>query len=88
MSLRASVDLNLTPLQDNYSQPIKDFILRLRNCDFEVIETPLSTQIYGPYDALMAFLTEEIKEVFENQNSVVLHLKIFNKDRSHYQADF
>ncbi|MCY3997826.1 MAG: thiamine-binding protein [Flavobacteriaceae bacterium] len=88
MSLRASVDLNLTPLQNNYSQSIKDFIIKLRNSDFKVIETPLSTQIYGPYDELMTFLTQEIKEVFESQKSVVLHLKIFNKDRSHYQADF
>lgn len=88
MSLRASVDLNLTPLQNDYSQPIKDFILQLRNSDFQVIETPLSTQIYGPYDELMAFLPKEIKKVFENQTSVVLHVKIFNKDRSNYKADF
>ncbi len=88
MSLRASVDLNLTPLQNNYSQSIKDFIIKLRNSDFQVIETPLSTQIYGPYDELMRFLTKEIKAVFENQPSVVLHIRIFNKDRSNYQADF
>jgi len=88
MALQTSVDLNLTPLQNNYAQPIKDFILKLRNSKFEVIETPLSTQIYGPYDELMTFLTKEIKEIFESQNAVVIHMKVFNKDRSNYRADF
>lgn len=88
MSLNVSIDLNLTPLQEDYAQTIKDFILHLRNSGFQIIETPLSTQIYGPYDEVMKFLTQEIKEVFLINKSVVLHMKLFNKDRGNYRANF
>jgi uncharacterized protein YqgV (UPF0045/DUF77 family) len=42
-----SVELTLTPLQDDYEPLIKDFIKSLRDSDFKIIETPLSTQVYG-----------------------------------------
>ena len=88
MSLNVSIDLNLTPLQEDYAQTIKDFISHLRNSGFQIIETPLSTQIYGPYDEVMEYLTQEIREVFLTDKSVVLHMKVFNKDRGNYRADF
>ena len=42
-----SVELTLTPLKDDYESVIKDFIKSLRKSEFKIIETPLSTQIYG-----------------------------------------
>ena len=40
-----SVELTLSPLQDNYEQPIIDFIKKLRDSGLKTLENPLSTQI-------------------------------------------
>ena len=65
--MKISVELTLTPLADAYAPAIKDFIMRLRSSSFDLRETPLSTQIYGEYDVLMPFLTQEIKTTFESR---------------------
>ncbi len=86
--MKISVELTLSPLQDNFEEPIITFIKKLRASDFELRENPLSTQIYGEYDALMAFLTKEVKEVFSLMNNGVLFMKIVSSDRSDYEPDF
>lgn len=86
--MNISVELTLTPLTSDYAPVIKDFILRLRSSNFVINETPLSTQVYGDYDALMPFLTQEIKTVFGSESGVLLHIKMFNSDRSQYVPDF
>ena len=59
-----SVELTLTPLKDDYEYVIKDFIKSLRKSEFKIIETPLSTQIYGNYKELMSFLNDNIYHTF------------------------
>ena len=59
--MKISVELTLMPLQHDFETPIIDFIKRLRNSKFKVLENPMSTQIYGDYDELMPYLTNEIK---------------------------
>ena len=86
--MKISVELTLSPLQDNFEEPIIAFIKKLRASDFDLIENPLSTQIYGEYDALMSFLTKEVKEVFSLLNNGVLFMKIVSSDRSNYEPDF
>ena len=86
--MKISVELTLTPLADAYAPAIKDFIMRLRSSSFDLRETPLSTQIYGEYDALMPFLTQEIKTTFESDTGVLLHIKMFNTDRNQYVPNF
>lgn len=86
--MKISVELTLTPLQDNFEAPIIDFIKKLRTSGFAVLENPLSTQIYGDYDALFPFLTKEIKTTFEAQENVLLHMKIVKSDRSDYEPHF
>lgn len=86
--MQISVELALTPLQDDFETPIKDFIRDLRSSGFTVFETPLSTQVYGDYDQLMEFLTEEIKEIFQNLDHVLMTMKIVKSNRSDYAADF
>ena len=49
------------------------------------MENPLSTQIYGDYNHLMSYLTGEIKTVFEEEENVVLIMKIVKSDRSNYE---
>lgn len=86
--MKVSIDLTLSPLQDDYETHVINFIKALRNSDFTVLENPLSTQIYGDFDTLMPFLNEQIKASFENQNICVLTMKIVKTDRSHYEPHF
>ena len=86
--MKISVELTLSPLQDDFEAPIKKFIKTLRASGFRVIENPLSTQIYGDYDKVMEFLTEEIRESFLAIDHVVLTMKLVKSDRSDYAADF
>ena len=86
--MKISVELTLSPLQDDFEAPIKKFIKTLRGSGFRVIENPLSTQVYGDYDKVMEFLTEEIRESFLAIDHVVLTMKLVKSDRSDYAADF
>ena len=51
--MQISVELALTPLQDDFEKPVKKFIKTLRSSGFTVLENPLSTQIYGDYLSLI-----------------------------------
>ena len=86
--MKISVELTLMPLQQDFETPIIDFIKRLRNSKFKVLENPMSTQIYGDYDELMPYLTNEIKATLELQENAVLNVKIVTSDRSSYEPNF
>lgn len=86
--MEISVELTLTPLQDDFEQPIIDFIKRLRSSGFTILENPLSTQVYGPYDDVMSLLQTEIKRTFEMIDKGLLFIKIVKSDRSAYEPHF
>ena len=86
--MNISVELTLLPLNNDFKIPIKNFIQKLRSLGFKVLENPMSTQIYGEYDALMSALQQAIKEVFENESAVVLNIKIIKGDHSGYVPSF
>ena len=86
--MNISVELTLLPLNDDFKTPIKNFIQKLRSLGFKVLENPMSTQIYGEYDALMSALQKVIKEGFEKESAVVLNIKIIKGDRSGYVPSF
>jgi len=86
--MKISVELTLMPLQQDFETPIIDFIKRLRNSKFKVLENPMSTQIYGDYDELIPYLTNEIKATLEQQENAVLNVKIVTSDRSTYEPNF
>ncbi len=86
--MKISVEITLLPLQNAYETPIKEFIKTLRNSEFEVLENPLSTQIYGEYVKLMPFLQSAIEKSFKNLDAAVLNLKIVKGDRSTYAPNF
>ena len=86
--MKISVELTLTPLKSGYVITIKQFIQNLRNTGFTVIENPLSTQLYGEYDQVMSSLLPLVKSTFEQEDAVMLHLKLVKGDRSHYEPDF
>ena len=86
--MQISAELALTPLQDDFEAPIKVFIKKIRNSGLVVIENPLSTQIYGDYDKIMEFLTEEVRQAFQDTDHVILTIKLVKGNRSDYAADF
>ncbi|MEX0314910.1 MAG: thiamine-binding protein [Allomuricauda sp.] len=86
--MNISVELTLTPLQDNFEPPIINFIKKLRASGLTVLENPLSTQIFGAYDEVMELLQGEIKETFTNLEHVVLTMKMVKSDRSGYEPHF
>jgi len=83
--MNISVELTLSPLQDNFEDIIIDFINRLRDSGLTVMENPLSTQVYGEYNTVMHLLQTEIKEVFEVLDQGLIFLKIVKSDRSDYE---
>ncbi len=83
-----SVELTLTPLKDDYEPIIKDFIKSLRKSEFKIIETPLSTQVYGDFKDLMSFLNDNIYNTFLNSESIIMNIKIVKSNRSNYVPNF
>jgi uncharacterized protein YqgV (UPF0045/DUF77 family) len=86
--MKISVELTLTPLQDDYEPAIIDFIKSLRNSGLTVLENPLSTQVYGEYDAVMTLLQKEMKVALEAVERGLLYIKIVKSDRSDYEPHF
>ena len=86
--MKISVELTLTPLQNEFEPPIINFIKKLRDSGLTVLENPLSTQVYGDYDKVMSVLQNDIKEAFELMDNGVLFMKIVKSDRSEYEPHF
>ena len=86
--MKISVELTLTPLQEDFEPAIIDFIKKMRSSGLTVKENPLSTQVYGDYDEVMSLLQKEIKNAFEMIDRGLLYMKIVKSDRSDYAADF
>ncbi|WP_026754157.1 thiamine-binding protein [Sediminibacter sp. Hel_I_10] len=86
--MNISVELTLTPIQDDYEPAIIQLIKKLRASNLKVLENPLSTQVYGDYDEVMRVLTVEIKEAFELIERGLLYMKIVKSDRYEYEPHF
>lgn len=86
--MNISVELTFSPLQDDFEEHIISFIKKLRASDLTVLENPLSTQVYGDYNAVMNVLQNEIKEAFELIDKGLLFMKIVKSDRSAYESNF
>ena len=86
--MEISVELTFSPLQDDFEQHIIDFIKKLRSSGLTVLENPLSTQVFGSYDAVMQVISKEIKIAFELMDRGLLFMKIVKSDRSTYEPHF
>ena len=86
--MQVSVELTLSPLQDDFEPSIIAFIKELRDSGFTVLENPLSTQIYGDYDELMPFLQGAMKRALLNTEHGLFFMKIVKSDRSQYEPHF
>ena len=83
--MKISVELTLSPLQDDYEPAIINFIKSLRASGLTVLENPLSTQIYGEYNEVMELLQKEIEIALEAVEIGLLYIKIVKSDRSDYE---
>lgn len=86
--MKISVELTLTPIQDDYEPSIINFIKNLRDSGLTVKENPLSTQVYGDYDQVMSLLKTEMKIALEAVERGLMFIKIVKSDRSDYEPDF
>ena len=76
------------PLNDDYKSIIKKFIMSVRDSNCQILENPLSTQIYGDFEPMMKMLVEKINSIFSNCDGIMVNLKIVKGNRFHYKADF
>lgn len=86
--MKISVELTLSPLQNEFEEPIINFIKKLRASGLTILENPLSTQVYGDYDTVMHLVTSELKNAFELIDNGLLFMKIVKTDRSDYEPTF
>lgn len=86
--MNISVELTFSPLQDDFEEHIIKFIKKLRASGLTILENPLSTQVFGSYDSVMAVLNSEIKIAFELMDKGLLYMKIVKSDRSDYEPNF
>ncbi len=77
--MRVAVDISLYPLTDDFIPPIKDVIERLNAYEsIEVVTNPMSTQLRGEYDDVMAAISQEVKTSFETSPKAIFAIKILN----------
>lgn len=86
--MNISVELTLTPIQDDFEPAIINLIKNLRDSGLTVMENPLSTQVYGDYDKVMEVVTKHVKSSFEMIDKGLLYMKIVKSDRSEYEPHF
>ena len=77
--MKVAVDISLYPLDADFIPPIDDVITRFNgHAGCEVVTNPMSTQLRGEYDDVMAALNQEIKTTFERVPKAVFAIKILN----------
>ena len=77
--MRVAVDISLYPLDENFIPPIDNVIERLNSySSIEVTTNPMSTQLRGEYDDVMAALHKEIGATLEDLPKAVFAIKILN----------
>lgn len=77
--MRVAVDISLYPLDADFIPPIQDVIERLHAYPgLEVVTNPMSTQLRGDYDDVMAALNKEIRATFDQVPKAVFAMKILN----------
>lgn len=86
--MKTSIEITLMPLNDDYESIIKKFIVSIRDSRFQILENPLSTQIYGAYEPMMEMLVEKINSIFSDCDGIVVNLKIVKGNRFNYKPDF
>jgi uncharacterized protein YqgV (UPF0045/DUF77 family) len=75
--MRAAVEISMYPLTGEYRVPIQAFIDRLNtHTGLDVRTNALATQIWGPLDAIMSALTQEMARAAAGAPQLVFVLKV------------
>ena len=86
--MKASVDISLYPLADEYIPAIKEFIERVQEYpEIAVLRNDLSTQLYGDFNQIMALLTVEIKLSWEKYGKGIFVIKFLRDDLRGLSSD-
>lgn len=79
--MKASVDISLYPLADDYLPAIREFIQRVSDYpDVVVVRNDLSTQLYGDFEDIMRVLTVELKRSWEIYGKGTFVIKFLQDD--------
>lgn len=79
--MKASVDISLYPLADEYIPAIKEFIERVQQYpEVAVIRNDLSTQLYGDYEQIMDLLKIEVRLSWEKYGKSIFVIKFLRDD--------
>jgi uncharacterized protein YqgV (UPF0045/DUF77 family) len=71
------IEISLYPLNSDFIPPFADFIERLnRDKGFKIVTNSMSTQIFGPYELLLAALQREMRVTFERAGKAVFVMKV------------
>ena len=75
------VEISLYPLKADFVPRIHEFLERLsRARELRVVTNSMSTQVFGPYDAVMEVLREELRTTFQSladaQDKAVFVMKV------------
>ena len=79
--MKASVDISLYPLKDEYIPAIKEFIERVqRYPEVAVVRNDLSTQLYGNYELIMDLLKVEVRLSWKKYGKSIFVIKLLGDD--------
>lgn len=79
--MKASVDISLYPLADEYIPAIKEFIDRVQDYpDIAVVRNDLSTQLYGDFEQIMDLLKVEVQLSWEKYGKGIFVIKFLRDD--------
>ena len=86
--MKASVDISLYPLADEYIPAIKEFIERVqRYPEVAVVRNDLSTQLYGNYELIMDLLKVEVRLSWEKYGKSIFVIKLLGDDLRGLSSD-
>lgn len=79
--MKASVDISLYPLADDYIPAIQEFIDRVQEYPgVAVVRNDLATQLYGDFDQIMELLRVEVKLSWEKYGKGIFVIKFLQDD--------
>lgn len=86
--MKVSIDISMYPLNEDYCQPIIDFIAALKTHNTVTVqENTMSTHIYGDYTDVMGCLNQEMHNVLEKMPETVFVIKLLGIDRNKAKVD-
>ena len=80
--MKASIDISLYPLTEDYLPAIQTFISNLSQYDdIAITRNDLSTQMFGDYDRVMDILKQEIRLSWETYGKGIFVVKFLLDDQ-------